>query len=172
MAAPEGFALELLTPEHRRRKFASGNRKADEWLRQKALPAMKKNTSTTRVLVDAESRIAGYYSLANTALDVSLVPPEFLGGQPPTRPPPTVTLAWLGVDLGFAGRGLGTYLFLQALADCVRAYEVIRFVAVIVDALDDDNVNYYQSKGFWRVPGTTHKLYMPASLLLAAASAR
>jgi len=169
MAAPEGFKLELLTPEHRRKRFSSGNPKVDEWLRQKALPAMKKNTSTTRVLVDAGGHVAGYYSLANTVLDISLVPPELFAGQAPTRPPPTVTLAWLGIDAGFAGRGLGTYLFHQALADCVKAYDVIRYVAIIIDALDDDNVTHYRSRGFTLVPGTTHKLYMAASVLQSVA---
>ena len=95
------------------------------------------------------------------------LPPEFFGGHPPTRPPPTVTLAWLGVDTRFAGRGLGTQLFGRALADCVAAYELVRFVAVIVDALTDRNYDFYRVQGFAPVPGTTHKLYLPASTLLS-----
>ena len=164
---PDGFRLELLQRGHRRRRFASGDAHIDEWLKHKALGASEKNTSTTRVLISGEGELAGYYTLANTALDVSLVPPEFFGGHPPTRPPPTVTLAWLGVDTRFAGRGLGTQLFGRALADCVAAYELVRFVAVIVDALTDRNYDFYRIQGFAPVPGTTHKLYLPASTLLS-----
>ena len=53
----------------------------------------------------------GSYTLANTALDVSLVPAELFGGAKPIKAPPTLTLAWLGVDSRFAGRGFGSNLF-------------------------------------------------------------
>lgn len=162
---PEGFRLELLDRSHRRRRFSSGDSRVDEWLRQKALAAAEKNTSTTRVLLHGDD-IAGYYTLANTALDVSLVPLELFGGRTPTRPAPTVTLAWLGVDQRYAGLGLGTALFGRSLADCVQAWQLVRFVAVIVDALTEQNFEFYRERGFTPVPGTTHKLYLPASTLL------
>ena len=127
---------------------------------------MRKNTSTTRVLAQGDGTIAGYYTLANTALDVSLVPADLFDGETPRHPPPTLTLAWLGVDRRFSGRGLGTRLSAQALADALQAFETVRFVAVIVDALTDANVAFYESHGFGRVPGTTNKLFLPASTLV------
>lgn len=163
--APAGLALELLERRHRK-AFSSGDRRIDDWLVHRALPAMRKNTSTTRVLARDDGTIAGYYILANTALDVSLVPAELFDGAPPRHPPPTLTLAWLGVDRQFSGRGLGTKLFARALADAVQAFEAVRFVAVIVDALTDANAAFYESKGFVRVPGTTHKLFLPAATLI------
>jgi len=164
---PPGLALELLDRRHRRKEFSSGDRRVDEWLARRALPAMRKNTSTTRVLAQEGRTIAGYYTLANTALDVSLVPPELFDGQRPRHPPPTLTLAWLGVDQTFAGRGLGTKLFARALADAVQAFATVRFVAVIVDALTDANAAFYEAHGFGRVPGATNKLFLPASTLVA-----
>lgn len=165
---PQGFRLELLDRSHRRRYFSSGDARVDDWLRQKALPAAEKNTSTTRVLVEGVD-IAGYYTLANTALDVSLVPAELFGGKTPTRAAPTVTLAWLGVDERYVGRGLGTALFGRSLGDCARAWQFVRFVAVIVDALTEQNFDFYCARGFVPVPGTKHKLYLPASTLLQVA---
>ncbi len=164
---PTGFLLELLDGHHHRRRFSSGDRRVDEWLARRALPAMRKNTSTTRVLSMPDGTIGGYYTIANTALDVSLVPPEMFGGELPRHPPPTLTLAWLGVDEQFRGRGLGTQLFARALADCVHVYDLARFVAVIIDALTEDNINFYQSQGFLSVPGMTNKLYLPAATLIA-----
>jgi ribosomal protein S18 acetylase RimI-like enzyme len=127
---------------------------------------MRKNTSTTRVLAQTDGTVAGYYTLANTALDVSLVPADLFQGEPPRHPPPTLTLAWLGVDRRFSGRGLGTKLFARALADAVQAFKTVRFVAVIVDALTDANVVFYESQGFIRVPGTINKLFLAASTLV------
>jgi ribosomal protein S18 acetylase RimI-like enzyme len=169
---PPGLTLELLDRRHRRKAFASGDRRVDEWLARRALPAMRKNTSTTRVLADARGAIAGYYTLANTALDVSLVPADLFDGETPRHPPPTLTLAWLGVDSRFGERGLGTQLFARALADALYAFETVRFVAVIVDALTEMNVAFYQSHGFRRVPGTINKLFLPASTLVEVVDRR
>ena len=130
---------------------------------------MRKNTSTTRVLADEHGAIAGFYTLANTALDVSLVPADLFDGEVPRHPPPTLTLAWLGVDSHFRGGGLGTQLFARALADGLHAFETVRFVAVIVDALTESNVAFYESHGFRRVPGTTNKLFLPAATLIEMA---
>jgi GNAT superfamily N-acetyltransferase len=163
---PPGNKLEILNRTHRRKRFASGDPRVDRWLIHKALGAMEKHTSTTRVLVDSAGTIAGYYTLANTALDVSLVPAALFAGTPPDRAPPTLTLAWLGVDLRFAGRGLGTQLFARSLADAAQVHELVRFVAVIIDALTGENISFYRAKGFVPVPGTTNKLYLPATTLL------
>ena len=164
---PPGLALEVLDRRHRRKVFSSGDRRVDEWLARRALPAMRKNTSTTRVLADEHGSIAGFYTLANTALDVSQVPLDLFDGGAPHYPPPTLTLAWLGVDTRSRGRGLGTRLFARALADGLRAFDTVRFVAVVVDALTGANVAFYESHGFRRVPGTTNKLFLPASTLVA-----
>lgn len=164
---PPGFSLEILARHHRRKKFSSGNLSVDRWLHTKAISAMAKNTSTTNVLVAADGVVAGFYTLANTALDVSLVPAVLFGGQVPTKPPPTLTLAWLGVDEAFAGKGLGTLLFARALADGVQLFTIVRFVAVMVDALSDANAGFYRRHGFEPVPGAPGKLYLPASTLMA-----
>jgi ribosomal protein S18 acetylase RimI-like enzyme len=161
--------LELLERHHRRKAFSSGDRRVDEWLSRRALPAMRKNTSTTRVLADDRGAIAGFYTLANTALDVSLVPVDLFDGDLPRHPPPTLTLAWLGIDTRFNRRGLGTLLFARALADALHAYETVRFVAVIVDALTEKNVAFYESQGFRYVPGTANKLFLPAVTLVEIA---
>ena len=46
-------------------------------------------------------------------------------------------LAWLGVDQGFQGRGLGRLLLAQALRDCYDAGQTFSFIAVILDCVDD-----------------------------------
>jgi len=163
---PAGYKLEPLKRSHRRKRFSSSDPRVDAWLIHKALGAMEKHTSTTRVLVDSAGSIGGYYTLATTALDVSLVPAALFDGNRPTMAPPTLTLAWLGVDIRFAGQGLGTQLFARALADAAQVHELVRFVAVIIDALTDENMEFYRGKGFVPVPGTTNKLYMAATTLL------
>lgn len=140
--------------------------RVDAWLIHKALGAMAKHTSTTRVLVDKTEAVRGYYTLAHTALDVSFVPVELFGGHAPRHAPPMLTLAWIGVDDTVRGRGIGTWLFARALGDCAEAYDQVRFVAVIVDALSEHNARFYREHGFLALPGTTNKLYLPATTLM------
>jgi GNAT superfamily N-acetyltransferase len=166
---PAGLALETLERRHRRKRFSSGDPRVDAWLIHKAIGAMEKNTSTTRVLVTTNGVIAGFYTLANTALDVSLVPAQLFGGGVPAKAPPTLALAWLGVDRAFTGQGLGTGLFARALADAVQVHHLVRFVAVIVDALTLGNADFYRRYGFTPVAGTADKLYLPAATLLEIA---
>ena len=163
---PPGMTLELLNRRHRRKRFSSGDERVDAFLIHKAIGAMEKNTSTTRVLVHEDGTVVGYYTLAITALDVSLVPPSLFGGAIPAKAPPTLTLAWLGVDERFKGRGIGTRLFARALADGVQIYHLVRFVAVIIDALTPESFAFYQTMGFLPVPGTATKLYLPAATLM------
>jgi hypothetical protein len=56
--------------------------------------------------------------------------------------------------------------FARALADALHAFDTVRFVAVVVDALTEANIAFYESQGFLRVPGTTNELYLPASTLV------
>jgi GNAT superfamily N-acetyltransferase len=74
------------------------------------------------------------------------------------------------VDRRFAGRGLGTLLFARALADGAQVHHLVRFVAVVVDALTAQNAAFYERMGFLPVPGTTNKLYMPAATLMQVTS--
>jgi GNAT superfamily N-acetyltransferase len=161
-----GFELELLDRRHRRKAFSSGDSREDDWLVHRALGAMEKHTSTTRVLADRGGVVAGYYTIASTALDVSLVPAELFGGKVPRHAPPTLTLAWLGVDTRFRAQGIGTRLFARALADAVEAYHLVRYAAVIIDAISQANIDYYLGQGFALVPGTSNKLYLPATTLM------
>ena len=59
-----------------------------------------------------------------------------------------------------------------ALADALFAFETVRFVAVIVDALTEMNVAFYQSRGFRRVPGTINTSFLPAAVLVEVVDGR
>ena len=66
----------------------------------------------------------------------SLLPPEVVR-RLPRRQLPVAVLAWLGIDHGFQGRGLGRLLLAQGLRDCYDASRTFAFIAVILDCVDD-----------------------------------
>src|SRR5580700_10903495 len=102
---PPGLRLESLRRDHPRATFVSGQPVVDAWLRGQALQGQDKHLSTTRVLVDAEETIAGFFSLATGQVDFGDLPGE-IAKKLPRRALPVAVLAWLGVAREHQGKGL------------------------------------------------------------------
>ena len=161
---PEGFRIEVLRREHPRNAFDSGQSAVNGWLHQYALQNQRKRLSVTRVLLDANRHIAGYYTTAMGQADFSQLPEE-LAQKLPKRALPVAVLAWLGVDHRFQGMGLGTRLLAHALAECHRAGEAFAFIAVVLDCVDDAAKRFYVRWDFREVPGRPMRLFLSAEAL-------
>lgn len=163
---PEGFRLETLNRAHRRRTFRCNEAAVDEWLRTRALQHQKKHLSVTRVLVDADGGIAGYYTLATGQVDFHDLPAE-IARKLPHRALPVAVLAWLGVSSDHQGHGLGQRLLSQALRDCYEAGKTFAFVAVILDCINDSAKAFYRKWDFEELPGHPYRLFLSAQKLAA-----
>ena len=167
---PQGFRREQLRREHGRAAFVSGQEAVDGWLTKQALQNQEKHLSVTRVLVDEEERIAGFYTLATGQVDFGDLPPDLVR-KLPRRALPVAVLAWLGVDQRHHRKGLGTRLLAQALADCHAAGQTFAFVAVVLDCVDEAAKAFYQRRDFREMPGRPMRLFLPFSSLAKLMSA-
>lgn len=165
---PTGYRIEPLRRDHPRSAFRSGQTQVDDWLANKALQNQDKHLSATKVLIDPDGTIAGFYTLATAQVDFSDLPPE-LCRRLPRRQLPVAVLAWLGVHQGDQGRGYGRRLLAQALIDCYDAGQTFPFVAVIIDCVDDDALGFYRRWDFRPLPGHRHRLFLSWSQLCAMA---
>ena len=156
---PEGLHWEHLRQDHPRRQFRCGEEEVDAWLRTKAWQHQKKHLSVTKVLLDRDEFIAGYYTLATGQVDFSDLPPE-LAKKLPRRSLPVAVVAWLGVATQHQEKGLGRLLLAQALRDCYDAGETFAFVAVILDCLNDSAKRFYQKWDFQELPGHPYRLFL------------
>jgi GNAT superfamily N-acetyltransferase len=163
---PADLTLEALRRDHPRRRFASGQPKVDDWLRSKALQQQDKHLSATKVLLDAEGKIAGYYTLAIGQVDFGDLPAS-LSKTLPKRFLPVALLAWLGVSHDRQGQGLGKRLLAQALVDCHHASATFPFIAVILDCVDEAAKAFFQAHDFAELPGHANRLYLSARQLEA-----
>lgn len=163
---PEGFRLEALRRDHGRKAFRSGQDRLDDWLASQALQHQEKRLSVTRVLIDEAGAVAGYYTLATGQVDFSDLPAE-IARKLPRRQLPVAVLAWLGVDAGAQGRGLGRLLLAQALRDCHEAGRTFAFIAVILDCVDDAAKEFYRRFDFEEVPGHPYRLFLGSGRLEA-----
>jgi GNAT superfamily N-acetyltransferase len=76
-----------------------------------------------------------------------------LGRGDPDRVP-ALLLARLALDRTLHGQGLGTELLLDALTRALAASNRVGGRYLVVDAIDDRAVAFYEHHGFLRVPGS------------------
>jgi ribosomal protein S18 acetylase RimI-like enzyme len=164
VAFPTGWTLEVLAKSHPRRKFRSGSEAVDRWLTQSALQSQKKHLTTTKVLLNEQQLIVGFYTLGTSQVEFSDLPPD-VAKSLPRRTLPVAVLAWLGVDTVFQRRGIGRRLLATALNDCYDASETFAFVAVILDCIDESAKRFYSSFDFEALPGHPMRLALPFRLL-------
>lgn len=157
---PEGWRVELLDRTHNRKGFSSGQEQVDKWLKRSALQSQTKHLSSTKVLLDHDNQLVGYYTLATSQVDFSDLPIEAAKSLP-QRQLPVAVLAWLGIASSFQDRGIGKRLLATALKDCYDASETFSFIAVILDCVDEPSKTFYQRFDFAELPGYPMRLYLP-----------
>ncbi|MCP4675515.1 MAG: GNAT family N-acetyltransferase [Deltaproteobacteria bacterium] len=161
---PEKFYFAALEKSHDRSAFTSGDDGVDRWLKKRARQARKKRLSITRVLLEEPNTIAGYYTLAMGQVNFDDLPHAYARKLPSTLLP-IITLAWLGVDERYHGKGLGGRILAQALADCHTTGQAMPFVAVLLDCANPGAKSFYQHYDFEELPGHPMTLMLPWSLL-------
>ncbi len=157
----EEFRVERLSERHDRSAFTCGIEALDRYLREHAGQDQRRRLSATFVLVDvANGAVAGFYSLAASAVEPSSLP-EPMAKRLPRRPLPVTLIGRLAVDLGYRGRELGRRLLADALVRAAVASRDIGAVAVIVDAKDDTARAFYERHGFQRFADDPLRLFIP-----------
>lgn len=168
---PAGFTFALLQRSHPRSAFECGQAGVNDWMRTKALQNQEKHLSATKVLLDEENAIAGFYTLATGQVDFGDLPSE-LARQLPRRALPVAILAWLGVSKNHQGKKLGDRLLAQALRDCHEAGQTFAFVAIILDCVNDQAKRFYQRWDFAELPGSPYRLFLSSQTLASMMMSR
>jgi GNAT superfamily N-acetyltransferase len=153
------FRIALLNAEHDRAAFNSGSKSLDSYLKQQVTQDSRRRITACFVALDADNRIAGYYTLASASLLLSELPAE-IGKKLPRYPSvPAVRLGRLAVDHNFQGQGLGGALLADALDRAIRS-EIAAY-AMVVNAKDDRAAMFYHHHGFIILPAAKMTLFLP-----------
>lgn len=153
------FQLAPLTTEYDRNAFNSTSESLNKYLREQVTQDIRRRVATCYVALDAENRIAGYYTLASASVLLSDLP-ENIGKKLPRYPTvPTVRMGRLAVDRRYKGQGLGGALLADALERTYRS-EIAAY-ALLVDAKDDAAKAFYHHHGFISLPESPRTLFLP-----------
>lgn len=159
-ASTDQFRTELMTEAHDVSAFDSGGDETDIWLRRNALRAQQQGSARTRVLVrPGSARVLGYYAVTPHDTYRESLPSAAAGGLSIV---PGYLIAQLAIDRSIQGQGMGAELLYDAVQTVVAAADVAGGRLIVVDALNDQAVRFYEHFGFTRIVGTS-RLYAKIS---------
>lgn len=143
------FVTEPLHRDHDRSKFASGKPDLDRYLREVASQDVRRKASAVFVLVDTTTgTVAGYYTLSATSLAAHELPDAIIRRLPRYPLLPAILLGRLAIALQYQGRQIGGALLFDALQRALRTSLDIGAIGVVVAALDERAVTFYERYGF------------------------
>lgn len=128
----------------------------DHYLHKQAKQEVKRNLTVCFILANKDNFVQGYYTLSNAGIPSNELPKELRRKYPKSYTNlPATLLGRLAVDQSFQGNRFGEILLLDALK---RSFEVsakeIGSIAVIVDPLDAEAIQFYEKYGFMALPGS------------------
>lgn len=156
-----------LAEHHSLQSFSCGIDELDLWLREYARHASVMNTARTFVWTEPDEIVVGYYSLAGHQVAREGLPHRVARGSP--NQIPAVLIGKLALDTKFQGdeRKLGAGLLVDALERVLDATRLVAARLVVVDAIDDRAVSYYEHFGFVRTAPDSYRLIRKVSDIAA-----
>ena len=153
--------FEPLGSQHDRAAFHCGTESLDRYIHKQAGQDLRRHLVVPYMMVDPSAhRIAGYYTLTNYSIDAGELPKELTRRIRYPEVPATL-IGRLAVDLNYQGQGLGGLLLMDALTRSLRNSTFVASLAVVVDAIDEAAINFYQHYDFIPFPNHPDRLYLP-----------
>lgn len=155
-----------LEPDDDPSGFDCGNASLNDWLTATAKKSAKSGAARTYVSLSVETgKVAAYYCLAAGSVARARAKGQLARNSP--DPVPVIVLGRLAVALDFQTQGIGKVLIADALNRSVAAAEQIGARAIVVNPIDAAAADYYQQRGFSRLPKDPGTLYMTISSIRA-----
>jgi len=164
------YFIESLNETHDRKSFSCGVEALDRYFWQQAGQEARKHIAATFILVEMSTKkLAGYYTLSSIGIDVGELPEVITKKLPKYSLLPATLLGRLAVDINYKGKKLGELLLIDALKRSFKLSKEIASMAIMVDAKNEQAVNFYQHYGFIQFPKRTNKLFLPMATIASLA---
>lgn len=155
------FSIEPLSGRHDRAGFSCGVDSLDVYLQKQAGQDFKEHVAVSFVLTPDGTKIAGYYTLSQYAVQLGNVPEEIAKKLPKYPMVPCTLIGRLAVSTAFRGQGLGETLLMDALYRILQHSSEVASAGAIVEASDDAAKGFYKKYGFLELPNVSRRLFLP-----------
>lgn len=166
VAPSQALRIEQLGSHHNRSVFSCGVESLDRYFRTQANQDVKRRANAVFVLIDPRepAEVLGYYSLCATALAQGSVPLD-ARKHIPRYPLVSATLVGrLAIAEHQQGQGLGALLLADAVRRAYASASSVGSSMLIVDAISEQAVAFYEANGFVRLPDSL-RLVLPMRVI-------
>jgi predicted N-acetyltransferase YhbS len=151
---------EPLRGKHETEGFECGERSLDLWIEKHARQAEASGSARVFVTTDDGRRVVGFYALAAAVVRPRDATRRLMRGQSKHQAVPAILIGRLAVVIDHQGERVGRSLLQDALLRSAMAAESIGARAVIVHAISDAAVGFYERFGFERSPTDARHLIL------------
>lgn len=154
------YLTTLLNSVHKKSEFDCGKELLNSYLHRQANQDMQRHLSVCFVIVGNNNQVKGYYTLSNASIDRDLIPDNIKDKLPKSYSNlPITLLGRLARDKKYKGEKLGEILLLDALKRCYDTSSTIGSMAVVVDPIDQEAMNFYLKYSFILLPDS-NKMFL------------
>ena len=154
------FRLAALESSHDSSAFVSGEERLDRYVQAQVTQDIRRRIANCFVAVEvATNQVVAYYTIASASVSTPDLPPDDAKRLPRYPTMPAVRIGRLAVDRRYQGRGLGKALLADAAMKAMTAAPAS--FALLVDAKDDQVMNFYKYHGFRQLVGLPKVLFLP-----------
>lgn len=144
---------------HQRESFRCGVESLDLYFRSRARQERDKYAAAAFVTADGPT-VIGYYTLSSYSIHAGELPEHLVRKLPRYPRLPATLIGRLAVDERYRRKGYGEELLLDALKRCLAITPEVGSLAVIVDAENDNAIEFYRSYGFLPFPDQPNRLFL------------
>ncbi len=150
----QDITIKPFDPSHDRTAFCCGVRGIDNFCRYNARKQHEKGQVRVYDAV-YEGHVVGYYYLIASARDALNVSDEAAEKFARVRHAPCVYLGMIGVTQRYQGNNIGRMLMAHAMRRTLAVADVVGVYALVLDALNEQVVPFYERLGFQRFARNT-----------------
>lgn len=137
-------------------EFSCGNESLDRYARQQISQDVKRKLAVCYYVQNNNNLIA-FYTLSSATVDAA----QYLtvkNGVGRYTPVPVTLIGRLAVDVSVQGQNLGGALLLDAIERALDSSKNVASKAILVDAIDEKAVSFYEKFGFKLIAGSMKML--------------
>ena len=155
----------VITPldsKHDRTGFQCGVEALDRYFKNQARQDIRRRISRVFVATkpDNPKVVIGYYRLSTLSIELNQLP-ERLARKLPKHPVPTALIGRLAVSNPAQRRGVGKMLLADAIKRTLAVSDQVVIYAMVVDAINENAIGFYEQFGFTRLSDDSPRLFLP-----------
>ena len=158
----QNLVIEPLNRTHDRTGFQCDVEALDRYLKKQSKQDVKRRISRVFVAAkpDNPKAVIGYYTLSTLSIELNQIP-EKLARKLPKHPVPAALIGRRAVSKAAQGQGVGKLLLADAIKRTLAVSDQIAIYTMVVDAINDNAIGFYEQFGFTRLSDDSPRLFLP-----------